>query len=81
MSITGGYVKGDIPVTPGETLYIYVGQQPTTITGGFNGGGNGEGAGKGGGGGTDVRQAGTALASRVVVAGAGGGAGYWSNYM
>lgn len=75
----GGYVKGDIAVTPGEVLNIYVGQQPTTITGGFNGGGNGEGAGKGGGGGTDVRQGGTGLNNRVIVAGGGGGAGYWSS--
>jgi hypothetical protein len=75
----GGYSKADFPVTPGETLYIYVGQQPTTITGGFNGGGNGEGAGKGGGGASDVRQAGTSLNDRIIVGGGGGGAGYWSN--
>ncbi len=75
----GGYSKADFPVTPGETLYIYVGQQPTTITGGFNGGGNGEGAGKGGGGASDVRQGGNALTDRIIVGGAGGGAGYWSS--
>jgi hypothetical protein len=75
----GGYVKGDLAVTPGETLYIYVGGQSTSLTGGYNGGGNGDGAGKGGGGGTDVRQGGTALANRIIVAGGGGGAGYWSN--
>jgi hypothetical protein len=75
----GGYSKADFPVTPGETLYIYVGEQPTTITGGFNGGGNGEGAGKGGGGASDVRQGGTTLNSRIIVGGGGGGAGYWSN--
>lgn len=75
----GGYVEGDVAVTPGSTLYIYVGGQATTTTGGFNGGGNGEGAGKGGGGGTDVRIGGTTYNDRVVVAGGGGGAGYWSS--
>lgn len=75
----GGYAKADFAVTPGETLYIYVGGQPTTIAGGFNGGGTGEGAGKGGGGGTDVRQGGTSLNDRIIVAGGGGGGGYWSN--
>lgn len=75
----GGYVSGDISVTPGSTLYIYVGGQATTTAGGFNGGGNGEGAGKGGGGGTDVRVGGTTYNDRVVVAGGGGGAGYWSS--
>ncbi len=75
----GGYSKADFPVTPGETLYLYVGGQATSITGGFNGGGNGEGVGKGGGGGTDVRQGGTSLNDRIIVGGGGGGAGYWSN--
>src|SRR5687767_13709834 len=41
----GGYVSGDVAVTPGSTLYIYVGGQATTTAGGFNGGGSGEGAG------------------------------------
>src|SRR5690606_36238585 len=36
----GGYAAGDLAVTPGQTLYIYVGQQPNSITGGWNGGGN-----------------------------------------
>lgn len=75
----GGYVSADIAVTPGSTLYIFVGGQATTIAGGFNGGGNGEGAGKGGGGATDVRIGGTTYNDRVVVAGGGGGAGYWSS--
>lgn len=75
----GGYVKGDYPVTPGEVLNVYVGGQPNSITGGFNGGGNGEGAGKGGGGGTDIRQGGNTYNERIIVAGGGGGAGYWSN--
>lgn len=75
----GGEYVGTIPVTPGETLWVYVGGQSTTLTGGFNGGGGGEGAGKGGGGGTDIRRAGNTLNDRVLVAGGGGGAGYWSN--
>lgn len=75
----GGYVKGDYPVTGGEVLTVYVGGQPTSIAGGYNGGGNGEGAGKGGGGASDVRQGGTTYNNRIIVAGGGGGAGYWSN--
>ncbi|CAN5894238.1 hypothetical protein BH11BAC7_BH11BAC7_11280 [soil metagenome] len=75
----GGYTKGTFSVTPGETLYIYAGGKPSTITGGFNGGGNGEGAGKGGGGASDVRQGGSAYTNRIIVAGGAGGAGYWSN--
>lgn len=75
----GGYSKADVPVTPGSTLYIYVGGQPTTTAGGYNGGGAGDGAGKGGGGGTDVRSSGNTLNDRLIVAGGGGGAGYWSS--
>lgn len=76
----GGYVAGDVAVTPGSTLYIYVGGQPTASTaGGYNGGGAGDGAGKGGGGGTDVRIGGTTYNDRVIVAGGGGGAGYWNS--
>lgn len=75
----GGIVTADFAVTPGDTLHIYVGGQPTTITGGYNGGGNGEGAGKGGGGASDVRIGGTAMSDRVIVGGGAGGAGYWSN--
>jgi hypothetical protein len=54
----GGSVTADVPVTPGETLYVYVGGQPSTGTlGGYNGGGAGDGNGKGGGGASDVRMA------------------------
>lgn len=74
----GGHVQADIAVTPGSTLYIYVGGQPNSTAGGFNGGGSGETGGKGGGGGTDVRIGGTTYNDRVVCAGGGGGAGYWS---
>jgi hypothetical protein len=75
----GGYAKGDLAVTPGETLYVYVGEQPTTgIAGGYNGGGSGDGAGKGGGGASDVRQGGITLNDRKIVGAGAGGAGYWS---
>lgn len=80
----GGYVIGNLAVTPGETLNIYVGGQGTSGSGGFNGGGTG-GYGTGsthssgyagsGGGASDVRQGGTALTDRVIVAGGGGGGG------
>lgn len=75
----GGQVIADLPVTPGATIYIYVGQQPNGITGGWNGGGNGEGAGQGGGGASDIRIGGTTLNDRMIVAGGAGGAGYWSS--
>jgi hypothetical protein len=80
----GGRAQGTVPVTSGETLYVYAGGQgqcnSAVKSGGFNGGGatvnssgyvNGE-----GGGGSDVRQGGNGLANRVVVAGGGGGRGY-----
>jgi hypothetical protein len=78
----GGYVKGDLSVTPGETLRIHVGQRPNVGSnqGGWNGGGlggvhlNTSGFnGMGGGGASDVRQGGTALSNRVIVAGGAGG--------
>ncbi|MCU0434992.1 MAG: HYR domain-containing protein [Bacteroidia bacterium] len=76
----GGFVQGTVAVTPGATLYVYVGGQPLTGTvGGYNGGGAGDGAGKGGGGGTDVRTISNDLNSRLIVAGGGGGAGFWSS--
>jgi len=75
----GGHVVATIPATPGETLYMFVGEQPSSLAGGWNGGGAGEnGGGRGGGGASDIRRGGTTLDDRVVVAGGGGGAGYWS---
>lgn len=74
----GGRVHAVIPVTPGETLLVFVGGDASGTGGGFNGGGNGgdEGsyAGTGGGGASDVREGGRELSDRVLVAG-GGGAG------
>jgi gliding motility-associated-like protein len=84
----GGRVQATLDVTPGETLYIYIGGQGqsavlNTPTGGFNGGGgtqatsdDGRRPGAGGGA-TDIRIGGTALANRVLVAGGGGGSGGW----
>lgn len=85
----GATVAGTLAVTPGETLQINVGGGgsagvPATNTvgvGGVNGGGygglanaaGGYSPGAGGGGASDVRQGGTALANRKIMAGGGGG--------
>jgi hypothetical protein len=87
----GGKTVGTLAVSPGETLHINVGGVPLGGVGtGMNGGGaggvssqdcsvvdvgNGQCHGLGGGGASDIRQGGTALANRVLVAGGGGGAG------
>lgn len=71
----GGRVQSIVPVTPGETLHVYVGGMPTaqSYVAGFNGGG---GAGDtGGGGASDIRRGGAGLANRILVAGGGGGHG------
>lgn len=81
----GGRAQATIPVTPGETLNIYVGGVPTTRQGGgYNGGGSlpalpcgGGSDGYPGGGASDVRR-GTALTGRLIVAAGGGGMG-WSS--
>jgi hypothetical protein len=72
----GGRVQSDLKVTPGSKLIIYVGSQPSSADGGYNGGGKGCGKGFGGGGATDIRIGGTGLDARVLVAGGGGGFGY-----
>jgi len=70
----GGRVTATLSVTPGSTLYIYIGGKPTTQTGGWNGGGMGIGGnGVGGGGATDIRMGGQTLNDRILVAGGGGG--------
>jgi hypothetical protein len=82
----GARVQGQLIVTPGQTLYLYVGQQGQMATsggsgGGYNGGGNGGYLGGvkgyGGGGATDIRTSasGTAYTDRLLVAAGGGGAG------
>jgi len=65
----GARVQGQLTVTPGSTLSIYVGGQN-----GYNGGGSSSSGGVGGGA-SDIRVGGTALSNRIVVAGGGGGAG------
>ena len=67
----GGYVWGVYEPSQDETINIYVGQQPSGATGGWNGGGNGGAC--GGGGASDIRSGGTALSNRLLVAGGGGG--------
>jgi hypothetical protein len=76
---TGGYGEKTFDVSPGETLYIYVGGAASGNSGGWNGGGDGSSTsnenGGGGGGGSDVRQGGNTLSDRVTIAAGGGGAG------
>ncbi|CAB4640828.1 unannotated protein [freshwater metagenome] len=64
----GGRTQGAIPVTPGETLYRYVGGAGNSNVGGWNGGGNGSGATSGGGGGgaTDIRRNMFNVTNRIV---------------
>ncbi|MCC6600383.1 MAG: PKD domain-containing protein [Crocinitomicaceae bacterium] len=84
----GGRVQATIPVSPGTTLYIYVGGQggPSTDgvhgAAGFNGGAEGRSGyisnsfwvdGGGGGGASDIRQSNNDLANRILVAGGGAG--------
>ncbi|HEX3459106.1 MAG TPA: glycine-rich protein [Candidatus Baltobacteraceae bacterium] len=75
--VRGGRIRAKIPVTPGETLYVFVGGRWSI--GGFNGGGSGgctgSGARNAGGGASDVREGGDDLSNRVVVAGGAGGGG------
>ncbi|MEP7378729.1 MAG: glycine-rich protein [Chloroflexota bacterium] len=89
---TGGFganVSGTLAVTPGQTLYIEVGQNGLPQQGGFNGGGSTDqdsgDQGGGGGGASDVRTTSCgspcnrydfgSLNSRLLVAGGGGGGG------
>ncbi len=79
----GGYTYGEIYLEAGTELYVYVGGQGSSSGGGWNGGGrclnDDASVGYGGGGATDVRIVAGAwnnsqsLASRIMVAGAGGG--------
>ena len=77
----GAIIEGDLAVTPGEILLLYVGGMGTGTSGGFNGGGiggtanNDSNAGGGGGGATDVRVAPYGLEDRLLVAAGGGGQG------
>lgn len=82
----GAYVRGTIALAKNEKLYVYCGEQPTTGTGGWNGGGsNFSTQPYGGGGATDIAlqygtwNSDTHLYSRIIVAGGGGGAGSQSS--
>ncbi len=82
----GATVTGTLAVTPGQTLYIFVGGQGNINgSGGYNGGGTGGtssagsscfgGPAAGGGGASDVRVIGMTLTDRIIVAGGGAGSG------
>ena len=78
----GGYISTQITVTPGQILYVYVGGKGSFETfGGYNGGGHARLGGgidscdTSGGGASDVRLFLNDIASRLIVAGGGGGAG------
>jgi hypothetical protein len=83
----GGRVLAELPVVPRERLAIFVGGTANGIYGGYNGGGDGKilttrsfyGTSYGGGGATDIREGGTALEDRILVAGGGGGLGGATN--
>ncbi len=84
----GGYSTGNITLSKGDTLYVYVGGAggnsstltSGVVTGGYNGGGYRYGY-KGGGGATDIRLTSgewnnsASLLSRIIVAGGGGSDG------
>lgn len=81
----GGRVYAVIPVTPGETLLVFVGGNGFGKRGGFNGGGSSSSLGSGdrgfgGGGASDVRQGGASLGDRIIVSGGAGGAGKAVNH-
>lgn len=74
----GGYIQAVVSVTPGQTLYVYVGGQFGLNGGGAGGNGNNLGSGGQGGDGTDIRTSLNDISTRLVVAGGGGGGAYAS---
>uniref|UniRef100_UPI0026243364 glycine-rich protein n=1 Tax=uncultured Pontibacter sp. TaxID=453356 RepID=UPI0026243364 len=74
----GGYAKGELTVTPGQVLKIYVGGAGGAgNSGGFNGGGRGgsdANTTSTGGGASDIRVGVASLNDRILVAAGGGGA-------
>ena len=83
----GGYSVGTLNNLNGiSNLYVYVGQQPTSTTGGWNGGGGYSSYGSSGGGATDISLHNNTYNTinhyndRIIVAGGGGGKGYSSTY-
>lgn len=85
----GGYSCGTLKLIKETMLYVYVGGKGNGSSGGWNGGGSAQSPGAGGGGSTDISLYGEVgsqnwnnknhLYSRIIVAGAGGGAGH-NNY-
>jgi hypothetical protein len=79
----GGRITAELPVAPGGSLAIFVGGSTNGASGGYNGGGEGVSftidsqlvTSYGGGGATDIRESGTGLQDRILVAGGGGGMG------
>ncbi|NUM51639.1 MAG: T9SS type A sorting domain-containing protein [Flavobacteriales bacterium] len=82
----GGYASGKLAVSPGDSIWVFVGGQGNINgNGGWNGGGNGGygspggscfgGNAGGGGGASDIRVNGKLLNNRILVAGGGGGSG------
>jgi hypothetical protein len=83
----GGYTRGNVYLSAGQQLFVYVGGMPTSYVGGYNGGASVKNTeytsqfGAAGGGASDVRlvsgawDATASLNSRIIVAGGGGGAG------
>ena len=75
----GGYVNGIIKLNNGRNLFLYVGGKGNYTEGGYNGGGSCRFWARPGGGSSDIRLIGgewddpLSLASRIIVAGAGGG--------
>ena len=78
----GGVSQGNIYVTAGTTLYVYVGGNGLNHNGWNGGGSSGSFAGIKycGGGATDIRYAAGNLSTRIIVAGGGGGADDESAY-
>lgn len=72
----GGYVSGTLPVTPGETLTLVVGQGGAASTGSRYGGGGGGANGGGSGGGRSAIRRGS---TDIVTVGGGGGSGNTGN--
>ena len=82
----GGYGAGQVELTKGQIIYIYVGGMPVRWSGGYNGGGHGfnHNGYNGGGGATHMAKTNRGVLSSYynyksevyLVAGGGGGAGY-----
>ena len=76
----GGYAIGNLEVTPGQILEVYVGGEgDDSGPGGYNGGGQaGTNYGCAGGGASDIRTGAYTLSDRVIVGGGGGGGAFGS---